>query len=65
MEEVYKTYQIMELNEEPLPYRLRYRFLVLKFCGADSKQKPIYNIVKKCSSYDKAKEYVGKQIGLL
>lgn len=57
---MYKTYEILEIDDSKLSYRIKYRFMVLRFCGADSKQVPIYNTVKKFRTYEKALEYVAE-----
>lgn len=52
----------MFLDDSQMPYKLKYKYFVLKFCGADSKQKPIYNVVKKCRSESRAIEWINKQL---
>lgn len=57
---MYNEYEIMIIDDSVLPYRLRYTYYVMKFCGADSKQKPIYNVVKKFRTESAAIEYINK-----
>lgn len=60
---MFKQYEILEINDEVLPYRLKYRYQVLKYCGADSKQTPIYRLLKQFRTFNKALEYVNSLEG--
>ena len=55
---MFKQYEIMEIRDQNCPYRLKYRFMVLKYCGADSRQTPIYTIAKQFRNIEKATEYI-------
>lgn len=59
---MYNDFEIMTIDDSVLPYRLKYRYFVMKFVGADIKQKPIYNVVKKFRTYDKAMKYIHEQL---
>ena len=55
---MFKTYEVMEISDQNCPYRLKYRVMVLKFCGTNSRQVPIYTIVKQFRTFEKADEYI-------
>lgn len=55
----------MFIDDTVLDYRLKNKYFVLKFTGADSKQKPIYNVVKKFRTEQKAMEYINDQLGVV
>lgn len=54
----FSNYQILEIDDSNLTYRLKYRFQLLKFCGADTHQRPIYRLVKQFRNYNKALEHM-------
>lgn len=58
---MFDTYKIMFIDDASLGYRLKNRYFVLKFTGADSKQVPIYNVVKKFRTEQRAIEYINGQ----
>lgn len=51
----------MYIDDTVLDYRLKNKYFVLKFTGADSKQKPIYNVVKKFRTEQRAIDYIQGQ----
>lgn len=58
---MFDTYKIMYIDDTNLGYRLKNKYFVLKFTGADSKQIPIYNLVKKFRTEQRAKDYIDCQ----
>lgn len=57
---MFEPYQIIRIDDSVLTYRVKYKYLVLKYCGADSRQKPIYRLCRQERTEAKALEYIAK-----
>ena len=57
---MFETYRIMQLRDDNIDFKVKYKYLVMKFCGADAKQKPIYRLVRQERTEAKALEYIAK-----
>lgn len=53
----YETYKVIKIGDG-LDYRIKYPYLVLKFAGADVRQRPTYRLVKQERTEGKALAYV-------
>lgn len=58
---MFEQFKILYIDDSQLGYRLKNRYLVLRFTGADSKQTPIYNVVKKFRTEQAATGYITSQ----
>lgn len=57
---MFETYRIMVINDSNLDYKVKYRYMVMKFCGADSQQRPIYRLCRQEKTEAKAQQYIAK-----
>lgn len=55
---MYDRFKVIFIDDSLLGYRLKNRYLVARFTGADSKQTPIYNVVKKFRTEQAATRYI-------
>lgn len=55
---MFDEYRIIELDQEELNFKVKFRFLVMKFCGATAKQKPIYRLCRQERTLERAQQYI-------
>lgn len=58
---MFEPYQIIRIDDTVLEYRVKYKYLVMKYCGADSHQKPIYRLCRQERTEAKAREYIARK----
>lgn len=57
---MFEPYRVLEIKDGDLDFKVKYKYLVLKFCGADSKQKPIYRLCRQERTEAKALDYIAR-----
>lgn len=58
---MFEPYQIIRIDDSVLGYRVKYKYLVMKYCGADVHQRPIYRLCRQERTEAKAQEYIARQ----
>lgn len=60
---MFDEYRILTVNDDVLDFKLKAKYLVVKFCGANATQRPIYRIVKQERTEQRALDYIRKKTG--
>lgn len=55
---MFDQYKLLHIDDSQLGYRVKFRYHVMKYCGADAHQRPMYRLVRQERTEAKALAYI-------